>query len=692
VAFDGSWGHRRNADQCFGAFIAYPPDLEHAAHGKVVEFDFAIRGVRGLTGNYIGSSQGMETAVLELMANRWKGDPRVTGFVHDQDAKAIKTIRDLGWDVTEYRDHNHVFKSIFETAWKNCNFVDVEEPVKPGKKAPKKKRRRWALSGLKTALMKHLRFCLNKEFDTEEDRRNTWFGAEEHYIHPKSEEGAWKLRDDEVSRRQLHEFLVQIWAKVPELQTAFSTQACESLNALKAKCAKKEQNFTTSWEARCALAVLIMNHGHQAIVDLMTRLDCWDDLSPESQKVILDDVADAESQRRKRRSPDFRAKRKQSRQRTRERRDGEVATGKARREHVVKDEVIPSRPSTTEATGSCSTSQVIAHVTKVVESIVPPLAADVVRQNTIRGTAVPLAGFEWAISEIEGFEFRIVNNPPNRCHMISVLEVFLTIPQVFDLFIYVEEDVLGCDELLRELAALRASRRHVVTLDRFVSVLRRDHPEVFGMVGDPAEEYFGKRRDCLASWDGLIGCVSVHGGDFGRELCGMFGMTWTYVFEAQIDWKREGCFTRQTDHVRETNHFSLAVYDMPVKPRDRWLDLVQSCACGTCNKRHAFAKRLLMIKVPRVLCVQISFNVLGSSCAVPLTFLALVLDRNEEVEFGLTAFIKLEGAGHYVAYCRVGLDSWMLYDDASKPVIVNDISVDGWIIWPVQMALYLPRP
>jgi hypothetical protein len=128
-------------------------DRTHPAHGKVVDFDFAIRSVRGRTGNYIGSSQSMETEVLSKLATRWKDDPRISGFVHDQDSKAIKTLRELGWDVTEYLDRNHVFKSGFEAAWKEFNFVEVKESAKPGKKA-RKKRCRWALSGLKTSLMK----------------------------------------------------------------------------------------------------------------------------------------------------------------------------------------------------------------------------------------------------------------------------------------------------------------------------------------------------------------------------------------------------------------------------------------------------------------------------------------------------------------------------------------------------------
>jgi hypothetical protein len=77
---------------------------------------------------------------------------------------------------------------------------------------------------------------------------------------------------------------------------------------------------------------------------------------------------------------------------------------------------------------------------------------------------------------------------------------------------------------------------------------------------------------------------------------------------------------------------------------------------------------------------------------MPIHFTAPVQGRDEEVEFGLVSFIKLEGANHYVTYCRTEVDSWILYDDANEPTAVDGISVDGWIILPVQIAVYLPKP
>jgi hypothetical protein len=45
-----------------------------------------------------------------------------------------------------------------------------------------------------------------------------------------------------------------------------------------------------------------------------------------------------------------------------------------------------------------------------------------------------------------------------------------------------------------------------------------------------------------------------------------------------------------------------------------------------------------------------------------------------------------------VSYCRVGVDSWLLYDDGKKREVVDNISKNGWIIAPVQIAIYVPSP
>jgi hypothetical protein len=73
IAFDGSWSHRRQADQHLGAFIALTPDRNHEAYGKVVDFVLLGRRHCRQPGNYEGSPQGMETAGLAEMSGRWAG-------------------------------------------------------------------------------------------------------------------------------------------------------------------------------------------------------------------------------------------------------------------------------------------------------------------------------------------------------------------------------------------------------------------------------------------------------------------------------------------------------------------------------------------------------------------------------------------------------------------------------------------
>jgi hypothetical protein len=86
VSVDDPSRHRRG----FGAFIALTPDPNHPANGKVIDFDVLRRQFgQQRSGNYVGSSQAMESAVLRKMVQRVKvNQPNIVGFAHDQDAKA----------------------------------------------------------------------------------------------------------------------------------------------------------------------------------------------------------------------------------------------------------------------------------------------------------------------------------------------------------------------------------------------------------------------------------------------------------------------------------------------------------------------------------------------------------------------------------------------------------------------------
>jgi hypothetical protein len=50
----------------------------------------------------------METFILRQLINRWKGNPVITAFVHDQESSASATWREKEWNANELLDRNHV--------------------------------------------------------------------------------------------------------------------------------------------------------------------------------------------------------------------------------------------------------------------------------------------------------------------------------------------------------------------------------------------------------------------------------------------------------------------------------------------------------------------------------------------------------------------------------------------------------
>lgn len=109
ISFDGSWSHRRNAKECVVVVI-------DCLSKKVVDYEILFRAKRGLAGNYQGSANGMEVAALRILLGRWANDPKVIGYVHDNDGASAKAIRDAEWNIPEYLDPNHMAKQ-FDRKW-----------------------------------------------------------------------------------------------------------------------------------------------------------------------------------------------------------------------------------------------------------------------------------------------------------------------------------------------------------------------------------------------------------------------------------------------------------------------------------------------------------------------------------------------------------------------------------------------
>jgi hypothetical protein len=104
ISLDGSWDHRRNGSHCFVAVL----DQET---GKVITFIVMGNKVPENHPNYCRIPQGMERAGMERLVEELMACGKISGYVHDNDAKIRKLIKLVKWDITEFLDPGHAMKS-----------------------------------------------------------------------------------------------------------------------------------------------------------------------------------------------------------------------------------------------------------------------------------------------------------------------------------------------------------------------------------------------------------------------------------------------------------------------------------------------------------------------------------------------------------------------------------------------------
>lgn len=237
IAFDGSWSHRRNADFCLVDFI-------DVATGRVV--DFEIISKKYGENKFTGPSNAMEVEGIRRMIPRWINDKRIIAYVHDKDSKSRKLINQLGWNVTEIIDSNHAVKSLRRKFQK----IKVKSPTK--------------LRGLKLPLERFFH-CLLKLDVTAEEKKKYWMNVEQHFSGNHSnciehkETKPWKDIDVGNNRKVLKEFLEKTSVLFDKCDGIHSTQACESLHAVKAHFAPKMISWKSSWCARVCASILDIN-------------------------------------------------------------------------------------------------------------------------------------------------------------------------------------------------------------------------------------------------------------------------------------------------------------------------------------------------------------------------------------------------------------------------------------------------
>jgi hypothetical protein len=87
ICIDGSWNHRRNGNFCIVDVIDFQTK-------KIVDFAIIYKSTPFKSGNYEGSSNGMEVAGMRQLLPRWINDTKVSVIVHDKDSKITELIRE----------------------------------------------------------------------------------------------------------------------------------------------------------------------------------------------------------------------------------------------------------------------------------------------------------------------------------------------------------------------------------------------------------------------------------------------------------------------------------------------------------------------------------------------------------------------------------------------------------------------
>jgi hypothetical protein len=665
IASDGSWGHRRNSDQCFSAFIAITPDSEHPLNGKVVDFEVVERRFgQQKRGNYIGSSQAMETEALRRMVPRWIHNPNVVGFAHDQDAHAMALIRELGWNVKEYRDPNHVFKSNFERIFIKWN-VEAAQPAPKGKGMAG--RRKFVLTGLKEKLRSHLKHCAYTDFPDEDSRMRCWMGAFDFFVHPTGQTGLWALRANETSQEHLRGFLDEMVPYVRAVQTRINTQMCESLNSLKGKSANKNISFSASWAARCAAAVLRMNEGWSWIPPLRESV-VQAPLAPEAIDWVNREHEERQSRIAQRKTEEARAERYQSRAATAQRKKDESARGRQGEGH---------EPSVDSSWSDPDVKPVHSRYVPVV--VVPPAPepdGDFPEVAVERGEEV-LPGrkrrqpnFDPRSEMVDGG----LQNSGVLCHFNAVVEVIINLPLLRGALMR-----CGAHPVIDEMRKLVEPRERELSVRPLLRRLYSDAPAALWRDC----RWFKEERDPAATMGKLVS-----------------------TFAALPDWVGlpvAALFTDQCEIVRVCGECHAAVGDAPVavpppgtlisrhhldaEPRtpEQWVAGVRTSRAVKCAKCGYAGASSFAFSAPAAQELLV-FDFQG----IANTYVAVPDVIPGRPSYRLSATVNWSGSGHVVALVReLGFgETWRRYDDARVEPEPGPLSRGGMRAGPFKLVFY----
>ena len=104
ISLDGSWDHKRNGKFCI-------VEVFDTKNKKIIDYEIiSKKTLKNSEANFTGHSNQMEIECVKPIVERLKGNSKIIGYVHDQDAKLTNYMEE-NWNIKEYIDPNHANKS-----------------------------------------------------------------------------------------------------------------------------------------------------------------------------------------------------------------------------------------------------------------------------------------------------------------------------------------------------------------------------------------------------------------------------------------------------------------------------------------------------------------------------------------------------------------------------------------------------
>jgi hypothetical protein len=240
----------------------------------------------------------MEIDALTHIIPRWKENPNVIGYCHDNDSKSKLLLTQMGWDIQEFIDANHALKS-FDRKFLKFNSLAKSK-----------------LFGLHSRMRAWLNYIIHLD-DSMEKKTKLWKNSYCHFVgllqdclHDTDWTGfIWPHAHDLDARIQLRDLILKSLKILKKTNSFISTQLCENMHSIKSHYAMKNYCWQTSWKSRVCAAILQINEPALWKFDLYYRLGL-PSLSNRAFDLLIKDEAANIQERIERSTPDFQKNRK----------------------------------------------------------------------------------------------------------------------------------------------------------------------------------------------------------------------------------------------------------------------------------------------------------------------------------------------------------------------------------------------